>query len=179
MIIDLIFLAFMAMAIFKGFQKGLVVAVFSIVAFIVGLAAALKLGALVAVWLGESTTINAKWLPFLAFIIVFAGVVMIIHWGAKLIEKAVELAFLGWANKIGGVVLYAVLYSFILSVLLFFAAQMHVFTSTTIEESRIYIFIQPWGPKVLDAVGKVVPVFSNVFADLQEFFEKLSGKLPH
>jgi membrane protein required for colicin V production len=54
---------------------------------------------------------------------------------------------------------------------------MHVFTAQTIEESRIYAYIQPWGPKVLEAVGKVVPVFSNVFADLQQFFEKLGGKL--
>jgi membrane protein required for colicin V production len=177
MIIDIIFLVFMAIAVFKGFQKGLIVAVFSIVAFVVGLAAALKLSALVAVWLGESTNINTKWLPFLAFVLVFIAVVLIIHWGAKFIEKAVELAFLGWVNKLAGVVLYAVLYALILSVLLFFAAQMHVFTEQTIEESRTYGFIQPWGPGVLDAVGKVIPLFSNVFADLQEFFEKLSGKL--
>lgn len=177
MIIDIIFLAFMAMAIFKGFQKGLIIAVFSIVGFIVGLAAALKLSSLVAVWLGESTTINVRWLPFIAFILVFIAVVLIIHWGAKLIEKAVELAFLGWVNKFAGILLYGVLYSLILSVLLFFAVQMHVFTAQTIEESRIYAYIQPWGPKVLEAVGKVVPVFSNVFTDLQQFFEKLGGKL--
>jgi len=179
MIIDIIFLVFMAMAIFKGFQKGLVIAVFSIVAFIVGLAAALKLSALVAVWLGESTNINTRWLPFLAFFIVFIAVVIIIRWGAKLIEKAVELAFLGWVNKVAGVLLYAVLYSLILSVLLFFAAQMHVFTAQTIEESKTYVYIQPWGPKVLEAVGKIIPVFSNVFTDLQEFFEKLGGRISH
>lgn len=177
MIIDIIFLLLLALAVFKGFQKGLIIAVFSIVAFVAGLAAALKLSALAAVWLGETTSINTKWLPFIAFFIVFVIVVIIIRWGAKLIEKAVELAFLGWANKIAGVLLYAVLYTLILSVLLFFAAQLHVFTPQTISESKSYVYIQPLGPKVLDAVGTVVPLFSNVFEDLQRFFEKLGGRL--
>lgn len=177
MIIDIIFLLFMALAVFKGFQKGLIIAVFSIVAFVAGLAAALKLSALAAAWLGETTSINTKWLPFIAFFIVFIIVVIIIRWGAKLIEKAVELAFLGWANKIAGVLLYAVLYTLILSVLLFFAAQLHVFTPQTIGESKTYVYIQPLGPKVLDAVGTVVPLFSNVFEDLQRFFEKLGSRL--
>ncbi len=177
MIIDIIFLVFIVLAVFKGFQKGLIIAVFSIAAFIIGLAAALKLSALVAEWLGASTNINTKWLPFIAFVIVFFAVALIIRWGAKLIEKAVEFAFLGWINKIAGIVLYAVLYTFILSVLLFFAVQMHVFTAQTLEESRTYVFIQPWGPKVLEAVGTILPVFSNIFAELQEFFEKLSTRL--
>ena len=177
MIIDILFLVFIATAIFKGFQKGLIIAVFSIAAFIVGLAAALKFSTLVAEWLGGSTNINTKWLPFIAFIIVFFAVVLIIRWGAKLIEKAVEFAFLGWVNKMAGIVLYAVLYILILSVLLFFAVQLHVFTAQTLEESRTFVFIQPWGPKVIEAVGTILPVFSNVFEKLQEFFEKLSTKL--
>lgn len=177
MIIDIIFAVLMVMAILKGFQRGLIIAVFSIIAFIVGIAAALKLSAVVAGWLAQSTNINTKWLPLAAFIIIFFLVVLVIRWGAKLIEKVAELAFLGWINKAAGIVLYCILYTLIFSVLLFFAAQLNVFTSKTIEESRTYVFIQPWGPKVIDAIGTVVPLFRNVFAELQAFFEKLSGKL--
>lgn len=179
MIIDLIFLAFMAIAIFRGLQKGLVIAVFSIIGLIVGLAAALKLSVLVAGWLDASTNIGSKWLPFLAFVIVFVAVVIVVRWIAKLIETAVELVFLGWINKLAGVLLYAVLYTLILSVLLFFGAQMHVFTQATIDESRTYLWIQPWGPAVLDTIGKVIPVFKNVFEDLEAFFEQIGGKLSH
>ncbi len=177
MIIDIIFAVLVVMAIFQGFQKGLIIAVLSIVGLIVGLAAALKLSAVIAGWLAQSTNINAKWLPVAAFIIIFFLVVLIVRWGAKLIEKAVEFAFLGWINKVAGVVLYIILYTLIFSVLLFFAAQLKLFTPQTIEESRTYVYIQPWGPKVIDTIGTVVPIFSNVFAELQEFFEKLSGKL--
>lgn len=178
MIIDIIFLVFMIMAVVKGLQRGLIVAVFSIVAFIVGLAAALKLSAVVAVWLGHSTNINAKWLPFIAFFLVFIAVVFAIRWGAKLVEKAAEAAFLGSINKIAGVLLYVLLYCIIFSVLLFYITQFGVFTQQTIDESKVYSYIQPWGPRVIDTIGTVIPVFKNVFSDLQEFFGNIGGKLP-
>ena len=165
------------MAIFQGFQRGLIVALFSILGLIVGLAAALKLSAVVAGWLAQSTNIHIKWLPVAAFIIIFFLVVLVVRWLAKLIEKAVEFAFLGWINKAAGILLYILLYTLIFSVLLFFAAQLKLFTPQTIEESRTYVHIQPWGPKVLDAIGTVIPIFSNVFDELQKFFEKLGGKL--
>jgi membrane protein required for colicin V production len=177
MIIDIIFFGFMALAVIKGFQKGLIIALFSIIAFIAGIAAALKLSALVSVWLSQSTNINVKWIPFISFILIFFIVVLIIRWSAKLIEKAVEFAFLGWLNKIGGIILFALLYTIILSVLLFFASQLHVFTEQTIKESKTYVYIQPWGPRVIDSLGTIIPLFKNVFAELQSFFEKIGGKL--
>jgi len=177
MIIDIIFLVSMALAVIKGFQKGLIIALFSIIAFVAGIAAALKLSALVSEWLSQSTNINVKWIPFIAFILIFFIVVLIIRWSAKLIEKAVEFAFLGWVNKIGGILLFAVLYTLIMSVLLFFALQLHVFTEQTIAESKTYIYIQPWGARVIDSLGTIIPLFKNVFAELQTFFEKIGGKL--
>jgi membrane protein required for colicin V production len=84
---------------------------------------------------------------------------------------------LGWVNKIGGILLFAVLYTLILSVLLFFASQLHVFTEQTIAESKTYIYIQPWGARVIDSLGTIIPLFKNVFAELQTFFEKIGGKL--
>jgi membrane protein required for colicin V production len=52
--IDIIYIIILAMAALKGFRQGMVVAAFSFVAFFVGLAAAVKLSAIVAVWLEES-----------------------------------------------------------------------------------------------------------------------------
>jgi membrane protein required for colicin V production len=177
MIIDVIVVIAMALAIIKGLRSGLIVAVFSIIAFIIGLVAALKLSTVAAAWLAQSTSINTQWLPFIAFAGVFFVVVFAIRAVAKLIEKAVDLAWMGWANKLGGVLGYAVLYLLILSVLFFYAAQMKLFTTETIAASRTYAFIQPLGPKVMDTIGNVLPVFSNMFSQLEDFFEKLGTQM--
>ena len=104
--IDIIFAILIVISIFKGYRKGLIIAIFSIVALIVGLAAALKLSATVAAYLQNSVNISGKWLPFLSFAMVFGLVAVLVGMGGKLIEKTFEMALLGWANRIGGILLF-------------------------------------------------------------------------
>jgi membrane protein required for colicin V production len=177
--IDILFALLMILAIVKGYQKGLIIALFSIIAFIIGLAAALKLSAAVAGYLGDSTAVTSKWLPVVSFCLVFCVVILLVHLGGKLIEKSVEMVALGWLNRIGGVFLYMALYTLIFSVFLFYADRLQVFDNLTIASSRVYAFVQPLGPKVIDALGNLLPVFRDMFTQLEAFFEGLSGKIQH
>ena len=174
MVIDIIFLILMVMAVIKGFSRGLIVAVFSLAAFIIGLAAALKLSAVMAVYLKTGLHVESKWLPILSFAIVFIGVVLLVRWGAALIKKTVSLVLLGWLDRLGGIVLYVLLYLMIYSVLLFYATQVHLVTPEAGAESSSYAFVKPWGPTVINGLGKIIPVFSNMFADLKDFFGGVS-----
>ena len=175
MLIDIIFAVILVIACLKGFQKGLILAVFSILAFVIGLAAALKLSTVVAGWLGSSTGIAAKWLPLISFILVFFGVVILVRLGGALIEKSFQAVLLGWANRLGGIIFYALLYLFIFSIFLFYADKMGLLKPATIEHSQTYPFISPWGPKVMDAIGSLLPVFKDMFADLGKFFDNLAN----
>ncbi|MBK6634193.1 MAG: CvpA family protein [Chitinophagaceae bacterium] len=179
MLIDLTFAILLVIAIVKGYQKGFIIAVFSIVAFIIGLAAALKFSAVVAAWLQNSISISAKWLPFIAFAIVFIAVVLLVRMGAKLIEKSFQVIMLGWLNRIGGIILYAALYIIILSIFIFYAQKLQVLQPAVIESSQTWHLIEPWGPIVIDNFGRVIPVFKDMFTELGEFFNALSNKMQH
>ena len=124
--IDIIFAIIIIVACIKGFKKGLIVAVFSVIAFIIGLAAALKLSAVMANWLGSHANISVKWLPFISFALVFFIVALLVRWGGNIIEKTFKLALLGWVNRIGGIVFYAVLYIILFSVFLFYAQKVQL-----------------------------------------------------
>lgn len=174
MIIDSIFAILMVMAIFKGYRRGFIIAVFSVLALLTGLAAAIKLSAVVAVYLKGSVNVSVKWLPAISFVLVFMAAVFLVRLGAAAIEKTVQFAMLGWVNRIGGMVLYALLYTIIVSVLLFYADKIHLLTPEAITASVTYNYIQPWGPKALAALGSVLPFFSNMFHDLESFFGKLA-----
>ena len=176
MIIDIIALILLVLAIFKGFTKGLVVAVFSFFAFVVGLAAALKLSAVVANYLQESTNISARWLPFLAFLIVFLAVVLLVRIGAKAIEGALRIAMLGWLNRIGGIIFYLLLYVFIFSILLFYIQKINIISQDTARASINYEWIAPMGPKVINGLAVVLPFFKNMFTELGNFFGSISEK---
>jgi membrane protein required for colicin V production len=171
MFIDFLFCIIMLMAVFKGYGKGLIVAVFSLLGFFVGLVAAMKLSASVAVWLQHKSGTQTTWMPFIAFVLVMAIVMLLIRFGANLIEKAMGFVMLGWLNKIGGIIFYAAIYIVFFSIVLFFAKNMGILTDETIHESKVYSFIAPWGPKSIDAIGSVFPVFKGLFNQLESFFD--------
>ena len=179
MLIDFTFAALILLAIIKGYQKGLILAVFSIIAFIIGLAAALKLSAVVAEHLKDNVNVSAKWLPFIAFALVFFVVVLLVRLGAKLIEKTFQAVMLGWLNRIGGILLYAALYLIILSIFIFYAEKLHLLQPATIQASATYKFILPWGPVIMDNIGRLIPVFKDMFGQLGDFFNSLSNKIQH
>jgi membrane protein required for colicin V production len=174
MTIDIIFLILLLLAIFKGLQRGLIVAVFSLFALMAGLAAAIKLSAVVADYLKHNTHVPSKWLPVLAFALVFIAVILIVRWAAALIKTAINFALLGWIDKLGGVLLYALIYITVYSVLLFYATNLHIIPSDVISSSITYKFVEPWGPVVINSIGRIIPIFKNMFADLESFFSHLA-----
>ena len=177
MIIDVAFFFVMIVALIKGFTKGFVVGLFSLVAFIIGIAAALKLSAIVAHYLENSTGVSAKWLPVLSFMLVFIAVVLLVNMGAKIIKKTISLAMLGWLDRVGGIILYTILYTIIFSILLFFSEKTFLLSPATVLDSNVHGFVSPWGPKVIDNLGKILPVFKDLFMELQLFFEKIGNKM--
>lgn len=176
MFVDVVCLILLIMAIFKGLRNGLIIGIFSFLAFIIGLAAALKLSAVAAEYIGSNINIGERWIPFLAFIAVFLIVVFLVRLGAKALEGVMQIAMLGWLNKIGGVLLYAFIYFFIFSIIVFYADQLNLIKEATLEASVAYPFIKPLAPKVIDTLGYILPFFKNMFAELQLFFEDISKK---
>ncbi len=177
MLIDASLAILFLIACFKGYQKGFIVALFSIVAFVVGLAAALKLSAVVAEKLTNSISVSAKWLPVISFILVFLIVVILVNLGAKLLQKSVEMIMMGWVNRLGGIVLYVFIYAIMFSIFLFYAEQLKIIKPETISSSRFYAIIKPFGPGIIDKLGIIVPFFKNMFVQLQQFFEAISNKI--
>ena len=177
MILDIIFAVLIILAIIKGYQRGLIVGIFSLIAIIIGLAAAIKLSTVVAGYIGKTVKISDQWLPFISFAIVFFIVVLLVRLGANAIQKAAETIMLGWANKLGGIILYIAIYTTIFSVILFYADQIKMIQPVTKEKSVTYSYIQPWGPKAINGVGSAVPAFKNMFSDLENFFGDISQKI--
>lgn len=177
MLIDLIFAVILVLAILKGYQLGLVIGLFSLVAVIIGLAAAMKLSTVVAGYIGKAVKVSEEWLPIISFAVVFLIVLLLIRLGARAIEKAIEVVLLGWVNKIGGIILFAAIYITVFSVLLFYAEQMKLLQADTIDKSVTYSFVQPWGPKAMNGFGSIVPIFKDMFSELEQFFDGVAKEI--
>lgn len=174
MLVDIIVCILLLLAVFKGLRNGLILALFTFLGFIIGLAAAVKLSAVAADYLGQAVNISQRWLPVVAFVAVFLLVVVLVRLGAKALEGVVQMAMMGWLNRLGGVVLYMLVYIFIFSILLFYADRTGLIGSGTAAASVTYPYIRPLGPFVVDGLGAVVPFFKNMFVELEGFFENVA-----
>lgn len=171
MLIDSIVFILLLLAAYKGFRNGLILALFSFLAFIIGLAAAIKLSAVAAGYIGQAVNLSQRWLPVLAFAVVFIIVVLLVKLGARLVEGAVRLMLLGWLNRLGGILFYALLYIFIFSIVLFYADGVGLIKPEAAAASSTYSIIRPLGPQVIKALAAIVPFFKGMFTELEAFFE--------
>jgi membrane protein required for colicin V production len=174
-IIDVIYMVLVAVAIFKGYSKGLIMAIFSVLGFIIGLAAALRLSNAVAQTLTLQTNLG-KWAPAIAFFVVFIAAAIAVRMVGGLLQKTFETVMLGWANKIGGILLFAFLYSTIFSVFIFYAVQLKLFSQSTLESSNSYSFLKDLGPWVINGFGVIIPLFKEMFTNLESYFAKFATK---
>ncbi|CAN5265914.1 hypothetical protein BH09BAC2_BH09BAC2_01240 [soil metagenome] len=176
MIIDILFSACIILAIFKGFSKGFILGLFSLCASLIGLAAALKLSVVVAHLAETKWGTTNKLLPFVCFILVFVAVMILVSIAGKIIKKGVQLAMMGWLDSVLGIILFLLLYTIIFSIFLFYAEKLRIIGPDTIAASVTYKFAAPWGPMVINNLGKIIPFFKDMFTQLEQFFGSVATK---
>lgn len=177
MILDLIFAVLLVLAAIKGYQRGLIIGIFSFVAIIIGLAAAIKLSTVVAGYIGKAVKVSDEWLPIISFAVVFLIIVLLVRLGANFIHHTAEVAMLGWVNRLGGVIFYAAIYITVFSVVVFYAVQIDIIKQETLDKSITYPIVGPWGPKAINGFASIIPFFKNMFSELEQFFGGVSDKI--
>ena len=116
--IDIVLLIPVAYAAWKGFKKGFIIEVFTLLAFFVGIYAGVHFSDYASNKLSESFDIKNKYLPTIAFTITFLVIGAIVFFAGKAIEQVVKITALSPMNKMSGLVFGALKMILILSVLL-------------------------------------------------------------
>lgn len=117
-ILDIILLIPLCWAAWKGFQKGFILEIFSLLALGVGIYGSIHFSDYSADFLRDELGFESKYLPVIAFALTFIGLVIGVYFLGKMVEKAVHLAALKTANKVAGAVFSVIRAALILSVLL-------------------------------------------------------------
>lgn len=178
MILDAIFLVFLVFFMIKGYSRGLVVALLSVLALLLGTLGALKLSGAVAGYLFDGGAKGGRWAPFLAYVIVFVLIVLLVRMGAKLLQRSLEMVALGWLNRLTGALLYALLVSFVFSAALWLVDRTGLLSAEVKTTSVTYAFIAPIAPKVCAVLGAVLPFAKHIFGDLAAFFDQVNQTIP-
>ena len=162
---DIILIVIFIIAGFHGYNKGLVNQFASLAGLLLGIWGAIKFSNITAGLLTQNFHLTTEYLHLIAFGVTFIGIVIIVHFIGKAVEGLFELAFLGYANTILGVVFGVLKMAFILSVFLIIIektnTKVNVLPDNIAEKS---IFYRP-----------VVRLAPSIFPDLN--FDEIKTKL--
>lgn len=127
---------------FKGFKKGLIIEVASLVALFLGVWGGVKFSSVSANYLGEMFSISEKIMPLISFSVTFIVIVIAVFLLAKLLQRFIKMVALGTINKIAGAAFGILRFGLIISVLLSLInninAQVQFLDSEMEESSLLY-----------------------------------------
>ena len=98
-IIDLVILIPLIYGAWKGFKKGFVMELFTILALLVGLYAAFHFSDKITEMIVGKTHEKPGYLPAISFLLLFLAVGAMVYFGGKALEQVLKLAQLSFLNK--------------------------------------------------------------------------------
>ncbi len=126
---------------YKGFTKGLIIEVASLVALLLGIYAALKFSQLIEIILVSKLHITSEYVGIIAFAITFIGVIFAIYILARFINRILKAISLDFVNKLlgacFGAVKFLLIISIIISVFVKINNNVSIVNHTTIDESLL------------------------------------------
>lgn len=140
---DLAVLVPLLFGMYKGFTKGLILSIATLVGLILGVWSGVKFSHITSELLFDKFQID---IPLLAFAVTFLGVLILMYFVGKLLSKFIDILALGLFNKIGGALFSAFKTILILTVVLLFFENVNnnfkLVDTATLNGSLFYPFLK-------------------------------------
>ena len=149
--LDIIFAIVLIWFAYKGYSKGFIIEIASLAALLLGIYAAMHFSGFTAHYLSEKFEIGNRYLPMISFCITFTGVVILVYFIGKFLERVANLAMLGFVNKLFGAVFSILKISFILSVIILIlnSISIEIIPKQSCEKSLMYKPVEKLAPMVI------------------------------
>jgi membrane protein required for colicin V production len=138
---------------YKGFSKGLIVEITSLVALVGGIYLAVHFSWMVGGYIEKMLELEHQHVTMVAFTITFLGVVLLVHLIGKMGTKLAEKMALGVVNKLFGALFGFLKVAFIISIVLYLYGRvdpkMKVIPQHLREESLTYEPIAGMAPEII------------------------------
>lgn len=163
MVIDVIFFAVFIYTFYLGFSRGIIQTVFMGISILVGFVAALKFSPFMATFLDQALTAQGPMIPFLAFILTFFSIMLLIRMIASVIENVLDAADLEMINKFAGGILFSGLGVLVYSGILIFFNKAHLFTEGAVSSSAFYPYLEAFPGKVSEIAARILPFVGDMW----------------
>ncbi len=127
---------------YKGFKRGLVIEIASLLALILGVYGALNFSEYTAKYLNSHFSVDPYWMGIVSFTLTFLAIAIGIHLLAKIVDKTLKFAALGMIIRLSGMFFGMMKFAIFLAVMLFiieeFNSRFQFLDSSWNKDSLIY-----------------------------------------
>ena len=140
--IDLVFSLILIIAAIQGFRKGFIIELASLAALILGIWGGIKFSDFTAGFITKHTGYQSEHLTTIAFLVTFIVIIILVHMMGKMLDNVVKAIFLGFLNRLAGIIFGVLKAAVILSILLLLFdsidENVHILPAKQKSESKIY-----------------------------------------
>ena len=166
--LDIILIIILLFGAYRGFQKGLVVELFGLLAFILAIFVGVIMMEVGTEFLQKFINGYEKLLPYLAFLLIFILVVLTMKLLAWLLKKGLNLTPLGAVDNLAGAILGILKWSLGISFMFWIFSIFGLdFPSSATSDTFLYPIVASLAPFFLDYVDTIIP-FTKEILDLLE-----------
>lgn len=177
-LLDIIFLVPLAWFAYKGFQKGFIIELCSLIALILGIYFAINFSNYASDLLVNNFDIGEKYLSISAFVITFIAIVVGVFFIGKILEKFIDVLMLGFINHIAGAAFGILKAAFLISIILWIINSFD-FTNSIIKSeqkanSMLYENLEMLAPTIIPKLN--IENIKNLeldFPDPQKLLDKI------
>jgi len=141
-LIDIFIGVILILGFYKGFKRGLVLELTSLLGLILGIVGAFYLSKEYGLYIGEWLDWEDEYLRITTFLLSFLGIVIIVSFIGKLITKLIDFVALSFFNKLLGGLFGLLKFGLLLSILLLLFnvinTQFDLVSQSTLEDSYSY-----------------------------------------
>ncbi len=137
---ELIFIGLLALGGIMGFRKGLIAQVSMFLALLLGIWAAIHFSEFTGRYLSAWFNLHGDNAFLASFVVTFAAVVLLVYFVGKFASRLLKVMFLGWVDKLAGLLLGILKMALLLSVVLVIFHRTGVSEKLFSEEQRSAIF---------------------------------------
>ena len=159
----------MALGAIGGFKKGFILEIITLLALILAVIGGFHFLHWGMSVLTENFQLSGKFLPFLAFLLIFVGIVFIVNAIGQVVKKVIHMAFLGGLDRIAGALLGAVKFVFFFSVVIWAFQIFGVELPQHLQDdSFLYTYVVAVAPATVELFGFIIPATSDLMDDISD-----------
>lgn len=163
MIFDIFITITLLFAFFRGWKKGLLWSLFSLLAFFISLFVAMKFSGDIAHILQEKNIVGGKYAYTISFVLIIVVLFILFKILSKSIEHVLKVLFMGWLNPLLGALFYGFILMFFYSTLLWLSTNLSFSFNAQLKSSFCFTYIKDIAPFTFEFLSKHFSFFNDIY----------------